>query len=317
MLYEDGKMPKPFLTYEQQLIKLRDEKHIVIADEAETLCKLQQVGYYSLVSGYKHLFRLPAQKIYKDGTAFEELVSLYEFDEALRELFLHYLLHIERHVRSLLSYYFTEKYGEAQSAYLLKTNYNYVRKHQQGIDRLVHELQKLTLTTQHSYIAYQQNTYHNVPLWVLVNALTFGTLSKMYFFFPFDLQSKVSKNFAHVNEKQLGQFLAVMTKFRNVCAHNERLFSYRSKDAIPDMELHAKLGIPKGRGLYQCGKNDLFAVVIAFRYLLPKQEFLVFKRVLTTQIDNFLKSTTHISEEELLHAMGFPANWKKISLYRI
>lgn len=310
-------MPKPFLTYEQQLIKLRDEKHIVIADEAETLCKLQQVGYYSLVSGYKHLFRLPAQKIYKDGTAFEELVSLYEFDEALRELFLHYLLHIERHVRSLLSYYFTEKYGEAQSAYLLKTNYNYVRKHQQGIDRLVHELQKLTLTTQHSYITYQQNTYHNVPLWVLVNALTFGTLSKMYFFFPFDLQSKVSKNFAHVNEKQLGQFLAVMTKFRNVCAHNERLFSYRSKDAIPDMELHAKLGIPKGRGLYQCGKNDLFAVVIAFRYLLPKQEFLVFKRVLTTQIDNFLKSTTHISEEELLHAMGFPANWKKISLYRI
>ena len=310
-------MPKPFLTYEQQLIKLRDEKHIVIADEAETLCKLQQVGYYSLVSGYKHLFRLPAQKIYKDGTAFEELVSLYEFDEALRELFLHYLLHIERHVRSLLSYYFTEKYGEAQSAYLLKTNYNYVRKHQQGIDRLVHELQKLTLTTQHSYIAYQQNTYHNVPLWVLVNALTFGTLSKMYFFFPFDLQSKVSKNFAHVNEKQLGQFLAVMTKFRNVCAHNERLFSYRSKDAIPDMELHAKLGIPKGRGLYQCGKNDLFAVVIAFRYLLPKQEFLVFKRALTTRIDNFLKSTTHISEEELLHAMGFPVNWKKISLYRI
>ena len=310
-------MPKPFLTYEQQLIKLRDEKHIVIADEAGTLCKLQQVGYYSLVSGYKHLFRLPAQKIYKDGTAFEELVSLYEFDEALRELFLHYLLHIERLVRSLLSYYFTEKYGEAQSAYLLKTNYNYVRKHQQGIDRLVHELQKLTLTTQHSYIAYQQNTYHNVPLWVLVNALTFGTLSKMYFFFPFDLQSKVSKNFAHVNEKQLGQFLAVMTKFRNVCAHNERLFSYRSKDAIPDMELHAKLGIPKGRGLYQCGKNDLFAVVIAFRYLLPKQEFLVFKRALTTQIDNFLKSTTHISEEELLHAMGFPANWKKISLYRI
>lgn len=310
-------MPKPFLTYEQQLIKLRDEKHIVITDETETLCKLQQVGYYSLVSGYKHLFRIPAQKIYKNGTAFEELVSLYEFDEALRELFLHYLLHIERHIRSLLSYYFTEKYGEAQSAYLLKTNYNYVRKHQPGIDRLVYELQKLTLTTQHSYIAYQRNTYHNVPLWVLVNALTFGTLSKMYFFFPFDLQSKVSKNFAHVNEKQLGQFLTVMTKFRNVCAHNERLFSYRSKDAIPDMELHSKLGISKECSLYQCGKSDLFAVVIAFRYLLPKQEFLEFKRALTIQIDSFLKSTTHISEEELLRAMGFPANWKKISLYRI
>ena len=72
-----------------------------------------------------------------------------------------------------------------------------------------------------------------------------------------------------------------------------------------------------GDSLYQYGKNDLFAVVIAFRYLLPKQEFLEFKRVLTAQLDNFLKSTTHISEEELLRAMGFPANWKKISLYRL
>lgn len=105
-------MPKPFLTYEQQLVKLRDEKCIVIENESMTLSKLQQVGYYSLVSGYKHLFRIPAQKTYKGGTTFREIVALYEFDESLRELFLHYLLHIERHIRSLLSYYFTEKYGE-------------------------------------------------------------------------------------------------------------------------------------------------------------------------------------------------------------
>ena len=45
-------MPKPFLTYEQQLVKLRDEKCIVIENESMTLSKLQQVGYYSLVSGY-------------------------------------------------------------------------------------------------------------------------------------------------------------------------------------------------------------------------------------------------------------------------
>lgn len=78
----------------------------------------------------------------------------------------------------------------------------------------------------------------------------------------------------------------------------KRLFSYRSKDTIPDMELHVKLGIPKERGLYQCGKNDLFAVVIAFRYLLSKQEFLEFKRVLTAQVDNFLKSTTRIFQKK-------------------
>lgn len=89
-------MPKPFLTYEQQLVKLRDEKCIVIENESMTLSKLQQVGYYSLVSGYKHLFRIPTQKTYKGGTTFREIVALYEFDESLRELFLHYGITFKR-----------------------------------------------------------------------------------------------------------------------------------------------------------------------------------------------------------------------------
>lgn len=120
-------MPKPFLTYEQQLAKLRDEKHLVISDEESASNKLKRIGYYSLISGYKHLFCIPNQKNYKDGVSFDEIVALYEFDESLRELFLHYLLHIERHMRSLLSYYFTEKNGELQVSYLNKENYNYTR----------------------------------------------------------------------------------------------------------------------------------------------------------------------------------------------
>lgn len=309
-------MPKPFLTYEQQLAKLRDEKHLVISDEESASNKLKRIGYYSLISGYKHLFRIPNQKNYKDGISFDEIVALYEFDESLRELFLHYLLHIERHMRSLLSYYFTEKNGELQVSYLNKENYNYSRKHKNGIDRLVSELQKLAQTEQHPYIAYQRNNYHNVPLWVLVNALTFGTLSKMYFFFPSDLQSKVGKNFPSVNEKQLGQFLSVLTKFRNVCAHNERLFSYRCRDAIPDTKLHQKLNIPKKGDTYECGKTDLFAVVIAFRYLLPREEFILFKKKLTAQINVISNSANHITRNELLSAMGFPQNWKDITKYK-
>ena len=58
-------------------------------------------------------------------------------------------------MRSLLSYYFTEKNGELQDSYLNKENYNYSRKHRNGIDHLVSELQKLAQTEQHPYIAYQ------------------------------------------------------------------------------------------------------------------------------------------------------------------
>ena len=64
------------------------------------------------------------------------------------------------------------------------------------------------------------------------------------------------------------KYLKVLTLYRNVCAHNERLFSYHTYIDIPDTLLHKKLGISKNGSKYIYGKNDLFSVVIAFRYLL-------------------------------------------------
>lgn len=57
--------------------------------------------------------------------------------------------------------------------------------------------------------------------------------------------------------------LAVMTKFRNVCAHNDRLFDFGTKDALCDMKLHERLSLPRESGRYMYGKNDLFAQLMA------------------------------------------------------
>lgn len=35
----------------------------------------------------------------------------------------------------------------------------------------------------HEYLVYQRNKYHNIPLWVIMNTLTFGQISKMFEFF--------------------------------------------------------------------------------------------------------------------------------------
>ena len=48
--------------------------------------------------------------------------------------------------------------------------------------------------------------------------------------------------------------LAVMTKFRNVCAHSARLFDFRNKDALCDMKIHARLFLPREQGRYVYGK---------------------------------------------------------------
>ena len=109
---------KTFASFEQQIQHLED-KGIIISDRAYAEAMLKQIGYFPLIGGYKHLFRVPFTKTYKIGTTFEEIVDLYEFDSDLRDLFFKYLLQIERNLRSLMSYYFTEKYGESQDAYTL------------------------------------------------------------------------------------------------------------------------------------------------------------------------------------------------------
>jgi len=139
----------------------------------------------------------------------------------------------------------------------------------------------------------------------------------MYQCFTQDLQIDISKNFDKVNEKELMQYLRVLTKFRNVCAHNDRLFSFTTKDDIPDTVIHAKLKIVKKGTQYIYGKRDLFSMVIAFRYLLEKEDFNAFKRSLSKTIDNFISQTNNVSYCELLHEMGFPETWKKVSSFKI
>lgn len=131
------------------------------------------------------------------------------------------------------------------------------------------------------------------------------------------IQYAISRDFIAVNEKQLGQILDVLTDYRNLCAHNERMFSHRcGKKDIPDLPLHKKLGIPMRGNYYLHGKRDYFAVVLAFRYLLPNSEFLRYKLHLNQLIEKAVNDNQQISRNNLLSIMGFPQNWKKVTSYR-
>lgn len=310
-------MAKPFLSLDDQIYNLVNNKNLIVSDHNYAKAMLQQIGYFGLIGGYKTPFKNPTTKKYRDGTTFEDIVALYKFDENLRELFLKYILQIERHLRSLLSYHFTEKHGEQQSCYLTPANYTRIPRHAHEVAKLISTLDKLAnRNSDYPYINHQRQTYRNVPLWVLVGGLSFGSLSKFYSYITDDLKVKVSKHFDQVNEKQLEQYLRVITKYRNVCAHNERLFSYQTRNDIPDTALHQKLGIAKTGTQYSCGKHDLFAVVISFRYLLSSHDFAKFKLALTQIINHYISSSQALSEADLYDYMGFPTNWKKISTYK-
>lgn len=309
---------KPFLTYEEQINNLRDNKNLIINDYNKALKILEGRRYFSIIDGYKDFFYNSMSRIYMPGTTFDDIVALYDFDEDLRFLLFKCIEHIEQKIRSLVSYYFCKTYSVMQDEYLNPENYNDTQRNHNGIVRLIDVLDyTANRGTDHIYVNYQRNTYGNVPLWVIVSTLSFGQISKMYEFMKPAVQSDISKSFLGVNERELLQYLKVLTSFRNKCAHGERIYSSRSHTAIPDTVIHRKLDIPKRGDEYSQGKTDVFAVVIAFRYLLSKDEFEKCKKELIKIISRFHKKSASSDINALMERMGFPLNWKKITMYRI
>ena len=306
---------KPFITYSDQINILTQKKQLNISDLSYAEGKLHDIGYYSLIDGYKDIFYNPMTRTYVKGTDFADIVALYEFDENLRSLVFKYICHIEQKIRSLISYSFCEAFSENQSAYLNSANYNVSNKNSRDISKLISILTyEANQNTEHSYVVYQRNTYGNVPLWVIMKTLTLGQTSKMYSFMLPSIKSKVS---VHYTEKELIQYLKVLTVFRNICAHNERLFSFETRFEIPDTLLHKKMSIPQKGTQYLYGKHDMFALLIAFRYLLDNEDFKSLKKELTKLLNSFSATTSVSQKNKLLQAMHFPSNWSNITRYKL
>ena len=298
-------MSKPYTTYEEQIEILRN-KGLVIEDEGEVIDKLKECGYFGLISGYKRPFKDRTGR-YKLHTTINDIYALYTFDSELRVLFLRYILRIENHIKSLLSYYFCEKYGESQSNYLNVNNYEY-ENNQEAINFLVSKLQlAIDEADSHIYLKHQKKSHGNIALWALIRVLTLGNVSKMYSLLKPEVKCKISKEFKGINEGQLERMIDILSRFRNVCAHSERLYDYKyNKGEIDNTEIHKKLEIKKKKGHYIQGKKDLFAVVVVFKYMLSQNEFDNFVDEMSKLIMKLLKETNVLQELQVLKLMGFP-----------
>lgn len=84
-------MPKEFLTYQQQMEKLRSSG-LRIDDEEVCRRVLADIGYFPVVNGYQSFFRDPSTRVYREGATFGDILALYEFDVELREIMLDALL---------------------------------------------------------------------------------------------------------------------------------------------------------------------------------------------------------------------------------
>lgn len=328
-------MDKKYSSVDEQIEKLRS-RGMVIANEVETKKIIDLENYYNLINGYKEPFLAVHRndennKIekYIDGTKFEEIYALYMFDRELRNVFIRYILEIENHVKSVLARDFSKKYGHDN--YLKISNFDTsVKKHERKttaqktgevsdlISQLQHEIAR-QLSKNNPMISHYMLNHGYIPLWVLVNTLSIGTISKFYSYLKQKDQNDIGKKFS-LKPNEMNSFLQILTIYRNACAHDERLYNLKAlsrnmtPNSIRTMPIHKVLNIPvnKNNNNPTNGKNDLFAIVIIFKIMLSTESFnklFISVKKLLEDLNSQLKT---ISSSIIEKEMGFPSNWKEI-----
>ena len=97
------------------------------------------------------------------------------------------------------------------------------------IEKLIEEIKKEIVkgNGKHDAITHYMNKYGFVPPWVATKILSLGTISKFYGLMKQQDRQEISKQF-HINDKILKNILGNLTSVRNIAAHDDRLYTYRS-----------------------------------------------------------------------------------------
>lgn len=310
-------MDKPFKTYNQQLKILRS-RGMDIKNGSKAISVLKRENYYNIINGYKEIFldtNSTSCEVFKTGTKFEYIYSLFEFDRNLRGIFLKYILKLESSMKSKISYYFSEEYKMPFN--YLNTN-NFKNTELNEVTKLISRISAtIEKNTNIGQISHYLNNYKNLPLWVLMKKLDFGGMAFFYNALKEKIKIKICDEIFEEYSKeykiktaicqncmQLGKMLFFVNRFRNACAHDERLYNLKitSKDI-------------KFQHFYSsniANNYKLFDLLIILKIFLTKKDF---KKLILSLKEEFedLKEILPNNIFNLVQInMGFPKNWETL-----
>ena len=185
--------------------------------------------------------------------------------------------------------------GDEEKAKFILSNINYYRFsayliHFKKEDEKNNHRNKL-------FIKHHNEKYNGVlPIWVAVEIMSFGTLSKLYSnMLPQDT-TYIKKELCNVNPKLVNSWLHSLTHLRNVCAHYGRIYNtYFPPIKVKNSD---KNNIINDR--------QIFTYILAIKHLIADKniwnDFFIKLQALFYKYDNYIE----------LELLGFPKNWVSI-----
>ncbi len=210
---------RPPLTYHQQ-VDLLESRGLVISNKDYAIDLLKRIGYYRLTA-----YGLPFQfqkDIYNEKTKIEDIERLYNFDRELRNVFLTTISRVEIPLRTRIAYYMAHKFGPL--GHLSKTNFSKFFNHTQWLSHVQVEINRSKeIFIRHFKQKYQED-FSGLPIWMLTEIMSFGSLSLLFSGLKNSDQSEISKEFK-IHSKVLKSWFHSLVYTRNICAHHARLWN--------------------------------------------------------------------------------------------
>lgn len=302
---------KIFKNLDEQLEILRS-KGLIIKDE-EYAKKILLKENYFFISGYRHLFMMGNGKDYAHNTTFDELYATFNFDRHLRNIMFKHILIIENNIKSILSYQLSKKYGYKEKDYLDENNFNTdpirIKQVRDVLSKMKRQIR--INTKNHSATMHYISNYGYIPMWVLVKVLSMGIVGEFYSVLKYEDQKPINDHYG-IDGESFSIYLSILSNYRNLCAHEDILYDYRTQRRIPDSIYHEKLEIPRVEGEYIYGKNDLFAVIIILKKMLDEDEFRELINEIGYEIDRLDGKVDAVPLNKILNRIGFPDHWREI-----
>lgn len=221
---------KPWLSFADQ-INLLESRGMVFADKQQAEYDLARMGYYRL-SGYFYPFRqhLAAggrSDCFVTGTRFDDVVALYQFDNAIKLLALEAIQYIEIAMRTQIAYTLGQQNPIAHTD---PTYFNAKFNHAEWFKKY----KDLRDSAKDEFVKHNLTKYGELPIWVACEIWDFGAMSKLYKGMTERDQRMIEQNF-HLSHKELGSHLHALNIVRNVSAHHGRLWN-KMTVAIPKIK---------------------------------------------------------------------------------
>ncbi len=275
-------------TIKAQLEKIKS-RGCIIEDEEMSNFVLENINYYRLVH-YFAIF-LENKGKYREGTTFNKVMRVYDFDRLLRSLMLTVLEEVEISLRAHVSNYHALKYGAL--GYLNESCFDvhHNHKHFTGkIDRLVET------NTGEELVTHHMRKYGGAfPLWVIMELFSFGMLNTFYSDLKTDDKKAIADKAYGLPYRCVEDWIYCLSDLRNMCAHYNRLYANKMDST------------PKQPPNYPRPLTDsLYDHIIILKELFPRDD--TWRSTFLMRLEMLMLEYGDVVE---LQHIGFPENWRE------